>query len=90
MGQDAVPSLDVIRVDYPNNVKECCSRMFTEWRQRTPEATRASWKRLIEALKEVKLTQLASELKKLLIPSVEQENEKQQPSLQELEGIYII
>ena len=67
MGQDAVTDLDVIRVDYPYNVKECCSRMFTEWRQRTPKA---SWKQLIEALKEVKLTQLASELEELLMPSV--------------------
>ena len=93
MGQDAVTDLDIIRVDYPNNVKECCSRMFTEWRQTTPKA---SWKQLIEALKEVKLTQLASELEELLIPSVEccveqdsktsQQLEKQF-SLQELEGI---
>ena len=42
--------------------------MFTEWRQRTPKA---SWKQLIEALNEVKLTQLASELEELLIPSAE-------------------
>ena len=98
MGQDAVASLDVIRVDYPYNVKECCSRMFTEWRQRTPKA---SWKQLIEALKEVKLTQLASELEELLMPSaecsVERENnlsqqqlQKQQLPLQELEGITIV
>ena len=96
MGQDAVASLDVIRVDYPNNVKECCSRMFTELRQRTPKA---SWKQLIEALKEVKLTQLASELEELLMPSaecsVERENnlsqqqlEKHQLPLQQLEGYY--
>ena len=92
MGQDAVIDLDTIRVDYPYNVTECCSRMFTEWRQRT---SKASWKQLIEALKEVKLTQLASELEKLLIPSVEcsveQENrishEKLQLPLHELEGI---
>ena len=69
MGQDAVIDLDTIKVDYPYNVKECCSRMFTEWRQRTPKA---SWKQLIEALKEVKLTQLASELEELLIPSISQ------------------
>ena len=25
MGQDAVTDLDMIRVDYPYNVKECCS-----------------------------------------------------------------
>ena len=101
MGQDAVPSLDVIRVDYPHNVKECCSRMFTEWRRRTPKA---SWKQLIEALKEVELTQLASELEELLMPSVErhkhveqeskvsqqQQLQKQQLPLQELEGITIV
>ena len=87
MGQDAVTDLDMIRVDYPYNVKECCSRMFTEWRQRTPKA---SWKQLIEALKEVKLTQLASELEELLITSVEccveQESETSQLPLQELAG----
>ena len=68
MGQDAVPGLDVISANHTNNVEECCSRMFIKWRQRTPKA---SWKQLIEALKEVKLTQLASELEELLIPSVE-------------------
>ena len=85
MGQDAVTDLDVIRINHPNDVEECCSKMFTKWRQRTPKA---SWKRLIEALKEVKLTQLASELEELLISSVEccveqeskisQQSEKQQ------------
>ena len=101
MGQDAVTDLDMIRVDYPYNVKECCSRMFTEWHQRTPKA---SWKQLIEALKEVELTQLASEIEELLIPSVEchkhveqeskvsqqQQLQKQQLPLQELEGITIV
>ena len=68
MGQDAVPSLDVISADHTNSVEKCCSRMFIKWRQRTPKA---SWKQLIGALKEVKLAQLASELEELLIPSVE-------------------
>ena len=91
MGQDAVTDLDVIRINYPNDVEECYSRMFTKWRQRTPKA---SWKQLIEALKEVKLTQLASELEELLIPSVEcyveQESKISHIKLekhQELEGI---
>ena len=68
MGQDAVDDLDVIRIDHPNNVKECCSRMFSEWRQRN---TKASYKDLIDGLKEVNLIQLASEVEKLIIPSVE-------------------
>ena len=50
-------TLNVIRV------RECCSRMFTAWCQRTPKT---NWKQLIEALKEVELTQLASELERLL------------------------
>ena len=77
MGQDAVTDLDVIRINHPNDVEECCSRMFTKWRQRTPKA---SWKQLIEALKEVDLTQLASELEELLIPSVECSVEHQSTS----------
>jgi len=68
MGQDAVSGLDVIRVDHHNDVRACCSRMFTLWCQRTPKA---NWKQLIEALKEVNLNRLASELEGLLIPSVE-------------------
>ena len=65
MGQNAEFSLNVIKVNCPD-VRECCSRMFTAWRQRTPTA---SWKQLIEALKEVELTQLASELERLLQPT---------------------
>ena len=85
MGQNAVTELDVIRINHPNDVEECCSRMFTKWRQRTPTA---SWKQLIEALKEVELTQLASELE----CSVEQESKisQQQLQMQQLppEGTY--
>ena len=86
MGQDAVTDLDMMRVDYPNNVQECCSRMFTKWHQRTPKT---SWKQLIEALKEVELTQLASELEELLTPSVECCVESK-VSQQEVEGITIV
>ena len=82
MGQDDVYVLDIIKANSNDNVA-CCTRMFTEWRQRTPKA---SWKQLIEALKEVKLTQLASELEELLIPSVkcsvEQESKITQQQLQ--------
>ena len=68
MGQDAVPCLDVLRINHPNNVEECCSKMLAKWCQKTPKA---SWKKLIEALKEVSLTQLASKIEELLIPSME-------------------
>ena len=86
MGQDAVSGLDVIRTNHPNNVEERCSRMFSKWQQ---ETTTASWEKLLDALKEVNLIQLASELEELL--SIEQGNrisQQQQPlRLQELGGM---
>ena len=66
MGQNAATRLDVIRIDYPYNAEKCCSIMFTVWLERTPKA---SWKQLIEALKEVQLNQLASELEESLQPA---------------------
>ena len=73
MGQDAADDLDVIRIDHPNNVKECCLRMFNEWRQRNPKA---SYRHLIDGLKEVNLIQLASEVEKLFISSVDSSTEE--------------
>ena len=91
MGQDAVIDLDTIRVDNPYNVKKCCSRMFTVWHQRTPKA---SWKQLIEALKEVKLTKLASELEEFLHPAELEEQSvlvtsERQQSLKHFKGIVV-
>ena len=67
MEQDDIYVLDTIKAN-SSDIVECCSKMFTEWHQRKPKA---SWKHLIEALKEVELTQLACEVEKLLISSVE-------------------
>ena len=84
MGQDAASALNVIRVDYPNNVEECCSRMFSKWRQTTPTG---SWGKLLQALKEINLMQLVSELEELL--SIEQESKisQQQQQQEELGGM---
>ena len=91
MGEDAVYVLDIIKVNSTDNV-ECCIRMFTEWHRRIPKA---SWKQLIEALNQINLTRLASELEELLIPSKNPSIEKtrripRQSSLEELEGSYIV
>ena len=86
MGQKAATGLDVIKVNYPNNVEECCSRMFNKWRQKT---TTGSWGKLLQALKEVKLMELVSELEKLLpIEQADKISQLQQFGLQELEGTY--
>ena len=67
MGEDAISALNVIGINHPNDVEKCCSVMFTKWKQRKPEA---NWKSLIDALREIKLDQVAGELEGLLIPSV--------------------
>ena len=42
-------SLDVLQHDYPNNCKECCSRMLADWLdQNTHENT--TWEILIDAI----------------------------------------
>ena len=86
MGQGAAPGLDVIRADYPNNVVECCSRMFNKWRQTTPTG---SWEKLLQALKEVNLIKLVCELEELLsIKQGDKMLQVQQFGFQELEGIH--
>ena len=66
--EGCVTALDKIAESNRSNLEVCCSKMFTEWRQRKPKA---SWKQLIEALKQVNLTQLADKLEGLLISSIE-------------------
>ena len=76
--QDAVPALNVISINHPTDVEKCCLAMFTKWKERTPKA---NWTQLLNALKDIQLVQLASELEKLLISSVsacEQKVEKHQ------------
>ena len=86
MGINAAPGLDVIRINYPNNVEECCLRMFNKWRQTT---TTGSWGKLLQALKEIKLVELVSELEELLsIKQGDKMSQVQQFGFQELEGIY--
>ena len=70
MGQEEVPSLDVIKEDHHRNVKQCCSAMFSLWRQRQPKA---NWDQLIAALKEIKLNALVNKLENLLSPPDDQE-----------------
>ena len=51
--------LEVIAADYPHNVKCCCKSMFGKWLS-TQE--KASWNHVIEAIQNVGLHYLASQL----------------------------
>ena len=61
LGQDGVAELDMVKANNSDNVTTCCSEMLTLWRQRQ---TGTSWNQLIEALVQVKLNQVAEEIRK--------------------------
>ena len=71
LGQDGRAGLDVIKANHSDDVTKCCSAMLTLWRQRQ---TNASWSQLIEAMKQLKLIRVATEVEKLLKSSTEQEH----------------
>jgi len=50
-------TLDKIQNNYPRDADACCTRMFQLWLDRQPEA---SWRQLIQALRELKMNELAS------------------------------
>ena len=79
MGQEGVAKLDEIKANNNGNVTKCCSAMFSLWLQMQPKA---NWNQLMEALKEVELITLADEIKKLLMPSMEQQHTEHMQSLQ--------
>ena len=65
---DTVAELSTISQDHCGSIISCCSSLFRLWLQRQPDA---SWKQLIEALKEIKLNYLAAQIKGMLTPSVD-------------------
>ena len=62
---NAVAELSIISNNH-RDIVSCCSRMFQIWLERQPNA---SWKQLIEALKEVDLNHLATQIEGMLMPS---------------------
>ena len=58
MGEGSRNSLDVISID-KRNTFQCCDAMFGLWLQRVPSA---SWAQLIEALKEISMDNIATDL----------------------------
>ena len=56
--------LNQIERNHPQDNGECCKQMFRLWLQKCPDAT---WNRLMQALREVGLNQLASKIDGLLL-----------------------
>ena len=71
LGMELMPgseaALGTIAANSHGNVITCCSSLFKLWLQRQPNA---SWRQLIQALKDIGLDKLATEIKGKLEPSV--------------------
>ena len=63
LGEGDNDALDVIK-NNNSDVTTCCSAMFQLWLDRKPTA---SWRRLIQALKQLKLDYLANQVESKLI-----------------------
>ena len=57
--QEDEGKLKQIKSNNPNDVEECCTEMFVLWLEKYSTAT---WNQLIQALKEVDLNNLATEV----------------------------
>ena len=51
--------LEIINCDHPNNVEECCSKMFSHWLTVDPDAT---WDKLLNALETIDYNVLAKSI----------------------------
>ena len=83
---DAAAELSIISRDHRDSVVNCCSNMFQLWLQRQPDA---SWKQLIEALREINLNHLATQIKGMLMPSVDTAAAGVVPVMQ-VKGTYVL
>ena len=63
LDQKDVASLNAIKSDATKPLSERCSEMFKLWRERQPNA---SWRRLIIAMRRIRMDNLANDVEKLL------------------------
>ena len=67
LGDESTGALDKIKTD-DREVTKCCNNMFRLWLERQPTA---SWRKLLQALRQLKLDHLASQIELgLIIPGL--------------------
>ena len=66
--QEDEETLNEIKINNPSDVRECCKQMFQLW---LSKCTNATWKQLIQALKEIELNNLATEIEGMLMSAKE-------------------
>ena len=85
LGQEGEADLNTISASHGGNITECCSRMFSLWLERQPDA---SWKQLIVSLTKVNLVSLATIIEsQLLIPPAEQQQQASQQTQTDPRGM---
>ena len=57
--------LDIIETNYENNATKCCRKMFSKWLE--TQSDNASWDQLIQAVKNIKVNNVASDIEQLLL-----------------------
>ena len=62
--QEDEQKLRKIKIDSPNNASECCKEMFQLWLEKCSDA---SWNQLIQSLREIELSSLATKTEAMLI-----------------------
>ena len=56
--------LDIIETNYRNDVITCCRKMFRKWLETRDDA---SWDQLIQAVKNIEVNNVASDIEQLLL-----------------------
>ena len=64
--QEDEGTLNEMEANYPSDVTECCKKMFQLWLDRCPNPT---WNQLIQALKKIKLNNLADKIDGMFMPT---------------------
>ena len=54
--------LEIIDTNYRNDVVTCCRKMFSKWLEK-----KSSWDQLIQAVKNIKLNNVANDIEQLLL-----------------------
>ena len=57
--------LDIIETNFKDDAITCCRKMFSKWLQL--QSHRATWDQLVQAIKNIKLNNVASDIEELLL-----------------------
>lgn len=71
MSEEYQKEINIIKADHHDDVKKCCSCLFTIWDQRQPHDV--TWRALIQAIRNADLTNEADQIEKMLMTSAGRE-----------------